>query len=174
MKDQSDIAKKIIDDITTLIEGIDDENRARQQLGGLVDSLISYIDTNIHDLSLSQDNIDKLNKLDSKYGEKKLESVRKSLVIDEFIYTQGKLLADVLTKSTRIDEVNLISDLIGSYTHMVSMYGDFSDKIPESLGVDLNEACLMKLYELRNNTDETSESDIYLERFVTSLQQFRI
>lgn len=172
MNDPINTIDKLIDDVVKLIKEIENKDRARQQLGGLVDGLISYVDTNIQDHPLRQDSIDKLNSLELQYGDKKLESVKESPVIDKFIYDQGRLLADTLELSSRSDEVELISDQIGAYTILVSIYGDATGQVPESLGIDLGEAALLKLDELRNNrAGKNAESKFYLEQFIKSLQE---
>jgi hypothetical protein len=161
---------KVINDIIKLTDEIKDKNRARQQLGFLIDGLVSYIDNTIQDHPLTQDSIDKLNALELQYGDKKLESVKESPVINEFIYKQGRLLADTLRLTSRSDEVELISDQIGAYTTTTSIYGDATGQVPESLGVDLNEAAMLKLAELDNDDfNKKSESNFYLEQFTKSL-----
>ncbi len=174
MNDSINTIDKLINNVTKLIDEIENKDRARQQLGGLVDGLISYVDTTIQDHPLTQDSIDKLNVLELQYGDKKLESVQKSSVIDKFIYDQGVLLANTLEISSRADEVELISDQIGAYTILSSIYGDATGQVPESLGVDLGEAALLKLSELRdNNPGKNNESKFYIEQFTRSLQEIK-
>lgn len=168
MDNSANTIDKLINDVVKLVEETDN-NRIYQQLGSLVDSLISYVDNTIYDHPLTQDSIDKLNKLELQYGSKKFESVKESLVINKFIYKQGKLLANTLAVSSNKDEVELISDQIGTYTMLVSIYGKATGKVPESLGVDLSEAALFKLDELQNKTGKNSESDKYIKHFTDLL-----
>lgn len=174
MNDSINTIDKLINNVTKLIDEIENKDRARQQLGSLVDDLISYVDTTIQDHPLTQDSIDNLNALELQYGNKKLESVQKSPVIDKFIYDQGVLLANTLEILSRADEVELISDQIGAYTVLASIYGDATGQVPESLGVDLGEAALLKLAELRDdNPSKSNESSFYLKQFDESLQQIK-
>ena len=174
MDNSVNVIDKVINDIVKLTDEIKDKNRVRQQLGFLIDGLISYVDNTIQDHPLTQDSIDKLNTLELQYGDKKLESIKESPVIKEFIYKQGRLLADTLRLSLRPDEVELISDQISVYTTITSIYGNTTGQVPESFGVDLNEAAMLKLAELDNNDfGKHSESNFYLEQFNKSLQEIK-
>jgi len=171
MNDSINTIDKLINDVVNLIDEIENKDRARQQLGSLVDGLISYVDTTIQDHPLTQDSIDKINSLELQYGDKKIESVKESSVIDEFIYKQGKLLVDTLNISSRADEVDLIYDQIGAYTVLTSIYSSTTGQVPESLGVDLGEAALLKLAELRDNDpNKSNESKFYIEQFSKTLK----
>ena len=65
------------------------------------------------------------------------------------------------------DEVEIISDSITELTLMASFYSFANSTVPESFGVDLNEACIMKQKELTRF--EKSEWRTHAEMFKNSL-----
>ena len=73
--------------------------------------------------------------------------IERSSLIEKTLVHMGVALHHALVEAERHDEVAMILDAIGELTWMMSNYGDKTDRIPESLGVDLNETAILK-YEL--------------------------
>lgn len=94
--------------------------------------------------------------------EDQLESIDlyPSVVIERTIIRLGYTLLEALQNATRLDEVQLLIDSIGEYTLMVSTYGSKTGRMPESLGVSLNEAALIKHQALEQ---DLSPSDTYFQ-----------
>lgn len=104
--------------------------------------------------------------------EDRLESValRPSIISERLLLDLGYSLYYALNDATRLDEVELLMDAIGEFTIMASFYGGKTDRIPESLGVDLNEAAIYKQISLK---EKKSINDMYYkfsEQFITTLE----
>lgn len=102
-------------------------------------------------------------------NEDRLESIEinPSKLSEETILKLGELLHDSLVKAERLDEVELLLDIIVEYSVMTSFYGEKTDRIPESIAVDLNEAALLKRDGLSSNRD--TEWQIYAQQFKDAL-----
>lgn len=79
----------------------------------------------------------------------------------------GVLFADSLRKASTANEVVILVDIIGEYSTMVSYYGEATGRIPESLGVDINEAALLKHESV--TFDRKTEWEIFLQQFENDL-----
>ena len=102
----------------------------------------------------------------NEHEEDRLESVdlQSSQHSEKMLIDLGAILHNALVVSSRMDEVDLLMDAIGEYATMTSFYGDKTGRIPESLGVDLNEAAILK----RN---ASSEWQVYADQFKNSLDK---
>lgn len=105
------------------------------------------------------------------YEQDRLESIdlHPSILTEKMLVQLGSILYDALTKAERVDEVEILMDVIGEYTIMASFYGDKSGRTPESLGTDLNEAALFKKDELAKGIK--NEWHIYAEQFKKQLSE---
>lgn len=101
-----------------------------------------------------------------KYEEDRLESVdlRPSRYSEVMLIQLGAVLYSSLVATERSDEVELLLDAVGEYTTMASFYGNKTERIPESLGVDLNEAALFK-------RDGSKEWRAYADQFKNNLDR---
>ncbi len=75
-----------------------------------------------------------------------------SAMLEQVIAHLGTTLCDALIKAERYDEVAALSELIGEFTLLASVYGEQTNRINEDLGVSLNEAAIMKLHALKHKT----------------------
>lgn len=75
-----------------------------------------------------------------------------SAMLEQVIARLGTTLCDALIKAERYDEVAALSELIGEFTLLASVYGEQTNRISEDLGVSLNEAAIMKLHTLKHKT----------------------
>lgn len=94
------------------------------------------------------------------YEEDRLESVnlQASRIIERVLIKVGRELHKALVDAERYDEVTAIKELIGEYSAVASFYGERTGRIPEDLGVDLNEAMLLKESDLKKNGKVTSNT----------------
>lgn len=76
-----------------------------------------------------------------------------SIVLEKVIINFGRTLYNSLIEATRADEIAALSELIGEFTLLASVYGEQTNRIREDLGISLNEAAIMKLYAVKHNTD---------------------
>ncbi len=85
--------------------------------------------------------------------EDKLESVnlQASPVVERVLVKVGRELHRALIDAERYDEVAALGELIGEYTLVASYYGDKTGRLPEDLGIDLNEAAMFKEDDLKEN-----------------------
>ncbi|MGD8374169.1 MAG: hypothetical protein PVI21_04950 [Candidatus Woesebacteria bacterium] len=146
---------------------------AKNQIGGIVDELVAYIDTAMPTISLSQSSLDKINLLQEKYGAEKHNQIHKSKLIDMLIVSLGKSLLNTLEQATRVDEIELLIEQIGAYTLLISYYGDATQRVSESMGINLGEAAAFKLHELKSKkTSPLSETQNYIDTFKSELHSF--
>lgn len=73
-----------------------------------------------------------------------------SAISERLLITLGHALYKALDEATRLDEVELLLDAIGEFSIMASAYGDKTNRVAESLGVDLNEAAIYKQLSLKD------------------------
>jgi hypothetical protein len=101
--------------------------------------------------------------------EDRLESVdlKPSENTEVMLLQVGAALHSGLIRAERLDEVEILMDVIIEYSSMVSIYGDKTDRIPESLAVDLNEAALLKRDELIEDVEK--EWKIFASQFNDAL-----
>lgn len=86
---------------------------------------------------------------------------------EELLMKLGALLGSSLIRSQRLDEVEILMDAIAEYSTMVSYYGESTNRIPESLGVDLMEAAMLKRDEM--TAAVKTEWHIYASQFEGAL-----
>ena len=96
-----------------------------------------------------------------------------SVILEHLIIELGKLLYESLTKAERYDEVAALSEFIGEFTLLASAYGEQTNRIPEDLGVSLNEAVLFKLYDIKRGV-EPKEWERYAEDTKKALDELKI
>lgn len=108
------------------------------------------------------------------HDEHRLESVdlKQSTNSEATLLRLGSILYDGLMRAERLDELEMIMDAIGEFTVMVSYYGDKTRRIPESLGVDLNEAASLRHYSLSKQIK--NEWYIYANQFKDGLDRLAI
>ena len=101
--------------------------------------------------------------------EDRLESVKfePSKQIETTLIRMGTVLYHALTDAVRLDEVEILIDAIGEYSTMASYYGEQTGRVPESMGVDLNEASIMKHSALSNGI--ATDWATYAKQFNDSL-----
>jgi hypothetical protein len=101
--------------------------------------------------------------------EHRLESIdlKQSINSEVTLLWLGSILYDGLMRAERLDELEMIMDAIGEFTVMASYYGEKTGRVPESLGVDLNEAAALRHYSLSKHIE--NEWYIYANQFKDSL-----
>jgi hypothetical protein len=87
---------------------------------------------------------------------------QQSSILEQVIINSGKMLYESLVKAERYDEVAALSELIGEFTLLASVYGGQTDRILESLGVSLGEAAIFKLEAIKRQ-DASMEWKHYAE-----------
>lgn len=104
------------------------------------------------------------------YQEDRLESIdiQASRITEITLVHLGWVLYKGLLKASRVDEVELLIDSIGEYSTMVSYYGQNTNRFPESMGVDLNEAALLKRSSLIDGSNNDWQK--FSEQFHSSLK----
>lgn len=73
-----------------------------------------------------------------------------SPILELLIRTLGIELLHAVIEASRVSELERLLPLVVEYNAFVSEYGETTGRSPESLAVDLNEAALLKLDELRS------------------------
>lgn len=81
----------------------------------------------------------------------------------------GFVLYESLMSAKRLDEVEILMNLISEYSTTASNYGDAVGTTPESLGVDLSEAALLKRESLRLRSG-SMEWQVYADQFIDTLK----
>lgn len=90
--------------------------------------------------------------------------IKPSIEIEKIIFEHGLQLYNGLIEASRPDEISLLKEFIGTYTCIVSNYGEKSGCLPESLAVDLNEAVLLKF-------DGNDQWRVFADNFRDSLEE---
>jgi len=91
-----------------------------------------------------------------------------SFLSEQTILRLGVLLHGAVLNAERVDELELLVGVVAEFTVMTSTYGEKTDRIPESLAVDMNESVLMKLESLKRDDNDT-EWMVYIQQFKDSL-----
>ena len=106
------------------------------------------------------------------YEEDRLESINlyPSIISERLLINLGRSLYQALDDATRLDEVELLMEAIGEFSTMASFYGTKTDRIPESLGVDLNEAAIFKRDYLKRNEPVGDTYYQFSEQFMPLLE----
>lgn len=84
-----------------------------------------------------------------------IESItfQQSPLLEQMIVSIGTTLHHTLMQTQRYDETVAVSELIGEFTLLASVYGEQTNHIPEDLGVSLSEAARMKMHAIQHNTN---------------------
>lgn len=84
-----------------------------------------------------------------------IESIdfHQSNVLEHTILKLGHTLYDDLIEASREDEIAVLSELIGYFTLLASAYSLKTGHLTEDLGVGLNEAALLKLNAIKQNSN---------------------
>lgn len=106
------------------------------------------------------------------YPQDRLENVtlHQSDKSEKTLIELGRILFLSVRDASTLSEVELLIDIVGEYSTMVSFYGEKTERIPESLGVNLNEAALLKrdAYIHKNSSNEWKS---YLHGFGEQLEE---
>jgi hypothetical protein len=99
---------------------------------------------------------------------------QQSAVIEEIIVKLGNMLYESLIKADRYDEVAALSELIGEFTLLASIYGEQTGQVREDLGVSLNEAALLKLSAIKQNEDSSDlEWKVFADQTKNALNKLK-
>lgn len=96
--------------------------------------------------------------------------IRRNQVFEQALLNVGEQLYSALVEVVRYEEVELLLEMIGPYTEVVSVYSVKTAGFQESLGVNLNEAALLKASALRN-TGKSMEWKYYADDFIQEVRQ---
>lgn len=101
------------------------------------------------------------------YKPDRLESVdlKQSNISEKMLVDLGTILYNSYVRATRVDELELMDEAIGEYVLMTSYYSQATDRIPESLGVDLNVSMYFRLPALKNGEATQDDWRVYAEQF---------
>lgn len=67
-----------------------------------------------------------------------------SMALERFLVAAGRNLYEAVIAADRIDELAALLELTSTYSGIASAYGEKTSRVPEDLGVGLNEAVLLK------------------------------
>jgi hypothetical protein len=80
-----------------------------------------------------------------------IESVtfQQSELLERVIVSIGMTLCNALVRAERYDEIIALREIAGEFALLASVYGEQTNRIPESLGVSLGEAIEFKLQSIK-------------------------
>ena len=110
-----------------------------------------------------------MNSQDRSIPQNSLRQITASPLLERLIHDGGLVLLNAVVNASHANEVEAMLPLVVEYNVFTSNYGEATGRMPESLAVDLNEAALLKLDELRRSGTDT-EWLVFANQFGSSIE----
>jgi hypothetical protein len=98
---------------------------------------------------------------------------QQSDLLEKLILNFGDMLHESLIAAQRPDEIETLIELTVEFSVLASTYGEQTDRIPEDLGVSLNEAAHLKLTMVKKHAT-SSEWAYYAQQTKDMLNELQL